>query len=64
MSSLDNMCYTSYNIAMKESKAKPTTSVRVDPEILHQARVSAVTSKKTLGKWLEEAILEKIEREK
>ncbi len=58
------MCYTSYTIAMKESKAKPTTSVRVDPEVLHQARVASVTSKKTLGKWLEEAITEKIEREK
>ena len=48
---------------MKESKAKPTTSVRVDPEVLHQARVASVTSKKTLGMWLEEAITEKIERE-
>jgi len=54
----------SYTIAMSESKAKPTTSIRVNPEVLHQARVAAVTSKKTLGKWLEEAILEKIEREK
>jgi predicted HicB family RNase H-like nuclease len=46
---------------MKESKAKPTTSVRVDPQVLHQARIAAVTAKKTLGKWLEEAILEKIQ---
>ena len=61
---LDCMCYTSYNITMKESKAKPTTSVRVDPSILHKARVAAVTTKKTLGKWLEEAIVEKIDREK
>ena len=49
---------------MKESKAKPTTSIRVDPEVLRQARIAAITSKKTLGKWLEEAIIEKIEREK
>lgn len=49
---------------MKDSKAKPTTSIRVDPEVLQQARVAAVSSKKTLGKWLGEAILEKIEREK
>ena len=54
----------SYTIAMKESKGKPTTSIRVSPEILHQARVAAVTAKKTLGKWLEEAILKKIESEK
>ena len=45
---------------MKESKARPTTSVRVDPQVLHQARVAAVTANKTLGKWLEEAILDKI----
>ena len=64
MSQLDCMCYTSYNIGMKESKAKPTTSIRVDPAILHQARVSAVTAKKTLGKWLEEAIMEKVGRDK
>jgi predicted HicB family RNase H-like nuclease len=54
----------SYTIAMNGSKAKPTTSIRVDPEVLQQARIAAVTSKKTLGKWLEEAIMEKVEREK
>lgn len=43
---------------------KPNTSIRIDLDILHQARVTAVSSKKTLGQWLEEAILEKIEREK
>ena len=37
--------------------------VRVDPDILHRARVSAVMQKKTLGQWLEEAILEKLEKE-
>jgi len=45
---------------MKESKAKPTTSIRIDLEVLRQAHIAAVTSKRTLGKWLEEAILEKI----
>ena len=49
---------------MKESRQKPTTSIRVDKGILHQGRIAAVTSKKTLGQWLEEAIAEKIEREK
>ena len=37
--------------------------VRVDPDILHRARVRAVMQKKTLGQWLEEAILEKLEKE-
>jgi predicted HicB family RNase H-like nuclease len=42
----------------------PNTSIRVNPDVLHQARIAAVTKKKTLGQWLEEAIEEKIEREK
>ncbi len=49
---------------MKQSKSKPNVSIRIDPEILHRARVAAVSSKKTLGEWLEEAIREKIERAK
>jgi len=48
---------------MKQSKRKPTTSIRVNLDILHQARIAAVTQKKTLGQWLEEAIMEKIEGE-
>jgi len=42
---------------------KPNTSIRIDLDILHQARIAAVTEKKTLGQWLEEAIMEKIEKE-
>jgi predicted HicB family RNase H-like nuclease len=42
---------------------RPNLSVRMDPEALHKARIAAVTQKKTLGQWLEEAIVEKIERE-
>ncbi len=42
----------------------PNVSVRVSPDALHRARVAAVTARKTLGKWLEEAINEKLEREK
>jgi len=49
---------------MKQSKRKPTTSIRVNLDILHQARVAAVMQKRTLGQWLEEAIIEKISREK
>ena len=48
---------------MKVSRRKPNTSIRINPEAIHQARIAAVTQKKTLGQWLEEAILEKIERE-
>jgi len=49
---------------MKEKHRWPTKSIRANPEVLHQARVAAVTLKKTLGQWLEEAIAEKIERER
>jgi predicted HicB family RNase H-like nuclease len=43
---------------------RPNLSIRMDREVLHQARIAAVTQKKTLGQWLEEAIVEKIERER
>ena len=38
-------------------------SIRINPNVLHQAKIAAVTAKKTLGEWLEEAIKEKIDRE-
>lgn len=47
---------------MKEKHRWPTTSIRINPDILHQARIAAVTERKTLGLWFEEAILQKIER--
>jgi len=49
---------------MSTKEERVATGIRVKRELLHQARVAAVTQKKTLGQWLEEAILEKIEREK
>ena len=48
---------------MRRKEPKPAVGVRVDPEILHKARVRAVIQKKTLGRWLEEAIIEKLESE-
>ncbi len=41
----------------------PTTSIRIDPDSIYLARVAAVTARKPLGKWLAEAIREKIARE-
>jgi len=61
--------YIGYSVCMGQRTGrpgtgiKPNTSIRVDLNILHQARVAAVTQKKTLGQWLEEAIVEKIDRE-
>jgi predicted HicB family RNase H-like nuclease len=48
---------------MKESRSKPNVSIRIDPEVLHQAKVEAVKTKKTLGEWLEDAIRERIRKE-
>jgi len=48
---------------MKRKRSKPAVGVRVDPDILHRARVRAVMQKKTLGRWLEEAIIKKLESE-
>ncbi len=48
----------------KRGSPKQNTSIRIDLDIIHQGRVAAVTQKKTLGRWLEDAILEKIERDK
>ena len=47
----------------KEKGTRPNLSIRLSPEALQRARIAAVTQKKTLGEWLEEAIDEKIERE-
>lgn len=58
------MSYISYNLTMPRGEGiRPNLSVRMKPEVLYQARVAAVIRKKTLGQWLEEAILEKIKRE-
>ena len=38
-------------------------TIRIRDDVFHQARVSAVSSRKSLGLWLEEAILEKAHRE-
>ena len=38
-------------------------NIKIRPNALHQARVAAVIQNKTLGQWLEGAIMEKVERE-
>jgi hypothetical protein len=48
---------------MKQRNSKSNVSIRIDPEILHQAKINAVIAKKTIGEWLAEAIEEKIQKE-
>ena len=57
-SRLDNEPYRCHYKFVKQSKQKPPTSIRINRDILHQAHVAAVTERKTLGQWLEEAIIE------
>ena len=63
MAALDHSPYMSYNLYMANSEARKLTALRIKPSAMHQARIAAVTEKRTLGMWLEEAIQEKIERE-
>ena len=42
----------------------PNISLRINPDAYHAARIEAVTARKTVGQWIEEAINEKIDREK
>jgi len=60
---LDIWWHWCHHRSMKEKHRWPTKTIRANPEVFHQARVAAVTQKKMLGQWLEEAIVEKIQRE-
>jgi len=64
LQTLDNVSYICYNSGMDmNEEAKTPRNIRIRPSVLHQARVAAIMQKKTLGRWLEEAIVEKIDRE-
>ena len=58
-----------YNSRMKKRTGRPPTgqqprlSVRMDREALRLANERAKAQGKTVGRWLEEAIREKMERE-
>ena len=67
---LDLLYYKHYNVPMSPRTGRPRTghatniSLRINPDAYHAARIEAVTARKTVGQWIEEAINEKIEREK
>ena len=58
-----------YHLNMKKRMGRPPTgnkprlSVRMEPEALRLANERAKAAGKTVGRWLEEAIREKIERD-
>jgi predicted HicB family RNase H-like nuclease len=47
---------------MRNGKTRPNVSIRIDPQILLQAKIEAVKTQMTLGQWLEAAIQEKVEK--
>ena len=47
-----------------EEEVRESRSIRVKPSILRKAHHCAIESGQTIGKWIEEAMEEKIEREK
>ncbi|MFC1998755.1 hypothetical protein ACFLVR_03825 [Chloroflexota bacterium] len=46
-----------------ESKRTPV-GIRINRDLLHEAKIAAVREKLTLGRWLEDAILGKIQMTK
>ena len=48
---------------MTDGAQRTAKTIRIHEDAYHQARIAAVTSKKSLGQWLEEAINEKLNKE-
>ena len=48
---------------MHNPSNRTVKTIRMSEDIYHQARVASVMSRKGLGHWLEEAIIEKLNRE-
>jgi predicted HicB family RNase H-like nuclease len=48
---------------MNDETKRTAKTIRLNEESYHQARIASVSARKSLGQWLEEAILEKLHRE-
>ncbi len=48
---------------MSNGPQRTAKTIRIYEDAHHKARVAAVTAKKSLGQWFEEAISEKLARE-
>jgi len=51
------------SLEMDKRNHRPNLSIRLNPESLKRAKMAAAASNSTIGKWLEEAIEEKIQRQ-
>ena len=57
------MLYNVYVMTTPDAQRK-LVALRMLPSAHRQAKIAAVTEGKTLGVWIEEAIREKVERDK
>ena len=57
------MLYNIYTMTTPDEQRK-LVALRMLPSAHRRAKIAAVTEGKTLGVWIEEAILEKVERDK
>ena len=48
---------------MSDMRRRVAKSIRINDEAYYRARVAAVISRKSLGRWLEEAVEEKLDRD-
>ncbi len=48
---------------MSDGAQRTAKTIRIKEDAYHQARVAAVTTRMSLGQWLEEAISEKLAKE-
>ena len=48
---------------MSTRSDREAKSIRMKEAIYHEARVAAVVARKSLGQWIEEAVLDKLRKE-
>ena len=52
-----------FNLTPTDEETRESRSIKIKPSILRNAHHEAIEAGKTLGRWIEEAIEEKVERE-
>ena len=58
------MICSSLPCRLKQNGPTPLIGIRMNPDVYHRAKVAAVMDKKLVGKWVKEAIREKLDRRK
>ena len=52
-----------WNVYMSHDSDRQPKTIRLDDRIQHQTRIAAVTARKNMGDWMEEAIRGKLRRD-